>query len=571
MKSIEKKVHFLLKLKYQTNNDMYNRNVIENIIFDERTHLVSKFKEFLLYEDDYEYIKKYYSSKESEQRLENVLEYYHKNSLLYPNYSILPESDFLYKNIELKQKLIDYLESNKNDNKKKKDNDENDKIFSSNIYDSIIKGSENCLSLISCSMEKDNGSIMGINKIIKNLDINDVNKKKSNGIIQNFIKKRQIYTKKTTLNNSLSIKKNKKINLQIPNINNEYLTYRRIYKKNNICLTNYPKANNEQSYSTNNKNKTPINKTPKYNLIQNNSPNYYNLVDTPVQIIVDDLPKMKIKTKNKSNYINEIQLGPKTKSCLINKNLLYNKKKLNISQNDKAEYYNVKKDIKLNHLKLNTENISNLNYIKKNDIKIFITKPYERKRINYTINNTSNDNSTISHNSLEKKLFNKRIDNKNKKYSTIIANSQINPYKTNSLFSKFNKSIVNEYVSRNKNIFQNIRINNTFNLVNKKSNNYLLNINTDRGNLSKIINKGKNNITKTERKKNYNNNNQFKELGLRAKLKLINEQNKLEKRDIKKENDKKIIANKISKNKRIKSNQFGLNTLKETILRYTKK
>lgn len=72
-----------------------------------------------------------------------MFNFYESYSKIFPNYIILPESKYLYKNIERKQKLIDQLqnhEQNEGDKKKEKDNSkdkEDNRLFKTEICNSI--------------------------------------------------------------------------------------------------------------------------------------------------------------------------------------------------------------------------------------------------------------------------------------------------------------------------------------------------------------------------------------------------------------------------------------------------
>lgn len=76
-------------------------------MFNETRHLVSVFKDYLIYDDFSEYMKRSYTAKESHVRLTRVFEFYDKYSRVFPNYVSLPENKYMFKNIERKQKLID--------------------------------------------------------------------------------------------------------------------------------------------------------------------------------------------------------------------------------------------------------------------------------------------------------------------------------------------------------------------------------------------------------------------------------------------------------------------------------
>lgn len=68
---------------------------------------MSVFKEYLIYDDFSEYLKRFYNRRESIERLPRVFEFYDNYSKVFPNYVSLPESKYMFKNIERKQKLID--------------------------------------------------------------------------------------------------------------------------------------------------------------------------------------------------------------------------------------------------------------------------------------------------------------------------------------------------------------------------------------------------------------------------------------------------------------------------------
>ena len=62
-------------------------NIINDIIYNEKTHIVAKFKDYLIYDDNSEFFKRYYKSYESILRLPKYFEYYHTYSKIYPNYT----------------------------------------------------------------------------------------------------------------------------------------------------------------------------------------------------------------------------------------------------------------------------------------------------------------------------------------------------------------------------------------------------------------------------------------------------------------------------------------------------
>ena len=83
-------------------------------MYNEPRRLVSVFKDYLIYDDFSEYLKREYKMIESKERLIKIFQFYDKYSKVFPNYVSMPlEARFMFKNIERKQKLIDQLEKRK--------------------------------------------------------------------------------------------------------------------------------------------------------------------------------------------------------------------------------------------------------------------------------------------------------------------------------------------------------------------------------------------------------------------------------------------------------------------------
>ncbi len=126
-----------LKKKYLTSIESYNNKVINDIIYNENTNIVSVFKDYLIYDDISEFLKRYYSYSEAKQRLPKTFDFYEKYSQVFPNYFILPENKYMFKNIEHKQKVIDDQQKLKEDLEKKKEGDqekEHNNIFTPSFF-----------------------------------------------------------------------------------------------------------------------------------------------------------------------------------------------------------------------------------------------------------------------------------------------------------------------------------------------------------------------------------------------------------------------------------------------------
>lgn len=96
-----------LSKKYSTNRDYYNLKIVNDLIYNENTHIVSIFKDYLILDDINEFLKRSYNLQETKVRLPKLCSFYDKYSQVFPNYVCLPESKYMFKNIQRKQKLID--------------------------------------------------------------------------------------------------------------------------------------------------------------------------------------------------------------------------------------------------------------------------------------------------------------------------------------------------------------------------------------------------------------------------------------------------------------------------------
>ena len=122
-----------LAIKYMTKQEVYNAKVVNDIIYNESTHIVSLFKDYLIFDDISEFLKRYYAGFESTKRLPKVFQFYDKYSKVFPNYISLPENKFMFKNIERKQRLIDEQQKNQEKKDDIKDDDTNNKLLSSHF------------------------------------------------------------------------------------------------------------------------------------------------------------------------------------------------------------------------------------------------------------------------------------------------------------------------------------------------------------------------------------------------------------------------------------------------------
>lgn len=78
-------------------------------MYNEPRHLVSIFKDYLILDDQSEYLKRWYTQSEAMERLPRAFAFYATYNKVFPTFVALGrlECQFMFKNIERKQKLID--------------------------------------------------------------------------------------------------------------------------------------------------------------------------------------------------------------------------------------------------------------------------------------------------------------------------------------------------------------------------------------------------------------------------------------------------------------------------------
>ena len=146
LKNIEKIIYNQFKNSYTIDESFYNINIINDIITNSNSHIVAEFKDFLIREDYSEFLQMFYPTSEIMYLLKRILEYYKLSSVVYPNYIILSENRYIYKNIQKKQKVIDLQQEQENNineknNGKKEKLEGADKVFDSKVIDSILNQS----------------------------------------------------------------------------------------------------------------------------------------------------------------------------------------------------------------------------------------------------------------------------------------------------------------------------------------------------------------------------------------------------------------------------------------------
>ena len=228
--SLENRARTKLINRYDKPLSYHDIKMINDILYNEKTRYVEAFKEYLIYEDYNEFLKRYYKSFEINIKLPKILLFYEKYSKIYANYTVIPESKYMYKNIKRKQKMIDQMQNNDINSEYEEDEESNEDIsntvFSSRVINSIY-----------------DKTLSSVNK--------SANTKNTEQSINDFLEKIN------KIENSEK-KKEKKINLNLLKLesNNNTNNHDRIKMRNNFLI---------------NKDKTPQNKNINNNINSNNN------------------------------------------------------------------------------------------------------------------------------------------------------------------------------------------------------------------------------------------------------------------------------------------------------------
>ena len=318
-----KKAHSLLHSKYLITPTQINSNVISNIIYNEKLHIVSEFKEWLIYDDQNEFLKRFYNNNESVGKLINLFEFYEANSKIFPNYCILPESKYLFKNIKKKQKMLDNIEGNGKEQNNTSNTDKDNKschsnntvnIFTSNIMHSLLTNSKSSSTDNSESFQK-------IIKIMMESGVDDINIPINEIKINNTTKHTKKFIKEISHNIKIDIKKGEnssnkqnvnKVNNNSKNTNNKNkmifstnIGKNKYIHKINIANIerNKVSTNKNKLSNTNNKSKstskTKTTLTERNNVKQGTKPasQHNNIIKSTNLIVSSSIDVSKIKTK----------------------------------------------------------------------------------------------------------------------------------------------------------------------------------------------------------------------------------------------------------------------------------
>ena len=136
MITLKKYIYNKFNKFYSNNYNNYNIKIITEIILNSPSNIVAIFKDYLIEGDYSEFLQRQYSINECNKCLPKIFDYYYSSSVIFPNYVVLPESKYFYKNIQRKQRIIDNQQNIIN--KKNNQNKGNIQFFTIQVLDSIL-------------------------------------------------------------------------------------------------------------------------------------------------------------------------------------------------------------------------------------------------------------------------------------------------------------------------------------------------------------------------------------------------------------------------------------------------
>ena len=441
----------------------YNTFIINSIIFDQKKHIVIEFKNYLLWDESSEFLKRFYKLFESIERLPNISQYYESYTLFAPIYYGFISSLVIIMN-EWTRKKRDYLEyiedkeEKEEDIKKKNKNNEKNvnykKIIKSNLmlskssdtrsnhsktldltkYDNIDsffikdnidlslieidkKNNTKKQSLNNISLPKIMDNLSSNNSICNSKNYNKTDEDKSK-IKNNYIKAKKKEVTKKDKDKDKNIVLSDKIIFSFINLyknrNNKFIFQKKIKKNNNG-------VNNNNNNSTSKVKKSQIHEKNKERMIRNKMRSIINL---PLNDSKNSSIKKKFIIQNNNLQI-AINNYTRNKNSKEKKDKDNNRKHALTNTNIKMNVtsYNNSTNNSLSKLKVRKQKIKKL-YLR--NLKI-ITPPYKGNgpRMYSPVSNTleSNQNDNTNNNSKKNKCnLTRLLTYKDGKYKNYLIN-----------------------------------------------------------------------------------------------------------------------------------------------------
>ena len=484
MKSIEKIAYCNFMSQNCKNKDFYNIKVIDEIIHNESTHIVAEFKDYLIKGDISEFLQQYYKKKESLNLLPKIYEYYISCSVIFPNYVILPESQYIYKNIQRKQRVIDIQQEQEDKEENIKngliEQEKEQTVFTTQAFDSILNQTDTSgvKQYFGISTEASKGETdFDMVKLLNNIEKAE---KKINNNKNNTKKKiaKMSKLKKGNNNDLLKIKNtillNEGYNLRAQNA---------LHKKDGMALIGRKNSSNNIGQNQNKNSFKQLlresTENNKYHKKRNNFSTQVTFIDSCNNqknnyFDIKDIESIKKLNKNVKNFKEKLKDKDISKQLYKNNSQTYQCiKNLNSNEKTSENYYvkqftcressgnflanqsgnkQIKKEknnnIQKDNLNRNSENC----HVNSNNIKTYFEDPFKTTNQN---KNTITSYKTKSQNRLKNKPKGYQTSRNNYDNKNMYINASINNAKSNVSNDRRSLDIENNNFMKRKNINHN--------------------------------------------------------------------------------------------------------------------
>ena len=407
--AIEERVRKKLIKRYDHPLSFHDMKLIDDILYNEKSHFVGTFKEHLLFDDPNEFLRRFYNKFEIQIKLKKILIFYEKYSKIYANYTVIPEQKYMYKNIKRKQKVIDQMQGKTYDYSEEEEENEEKEILDSKVFTTdAMKSIESfTMSLYNNTSNSKTKTDSGINELIDKLN----NFEKQAKLIRNNIK-----NDKSSRNN--------KVNKKTQNI----ISGKALSNNIIASLITNSRTNNEKNNKKNSSNKISVESSTKVEktILSNNN-------NTSPKIIAKKIfssPSSKIIKKKINCLSPSISINHSRKNSIIQKFLSNSKGKKqpeterNSNYRSKIfsyKYHNFGKHLNLNlNKKIHTKKISSTHYTINNNYN-------SNNPEGLTLNNNVNNNDLLAAFFLNKNILISPKSNNTNSNSSLNKNIQKYP------------------------------------------------------------------------------------------------------------------------------------------------
>jgi hypothetical protein len=398
--------------KYNSSQITYGIKKVDELIYIDSTLFSITFREFLLYDDPTEFLRRFYSKKEQPAKLGKILFFYEKYSRIFPNYTILSGSKYMYKNIQKKQKMIDNLQELKQQEaENKKHSSAHVTILNNTAVNTILNESNSfCIKTLNMMFNinignnkhcNNNNSLQDIERLLK--EINNAEERELHNrtlsprvLIQNSIALKQEIEKIrfTSRENSTTRSKeqNRVDNNSNSNNNNNHHNININKLENEIDIENIKNniSTSIQSRTTSHQNQNRILSLKGSNF------NYSNFKNITHNSILNG-NKMFLHKKTNSQNVNQY-ITKKTGNASVKNKILSLEKKTSefvehmkqFKKPETAKYSNYTSDNNTNHSNTNTKYSKNSKRVNNNNHHEY----KDSTRLTYNVSNIKSDLSS---------------------------------------------------------------------------------------------------------------------------------------------------------------------------------